>query len=318
MSSNIPNHADTETIIKESFETAEEFVAALSPMNDRWGPNTSEWIFRGQGDASLKLIPTALRSDPAPVWRVRGKLHVGLWPTNREQAIAEFEVIRLLAHSLDDQGISFPGKDPVLRTRDSRQFRPWQRFDDELFQYPLEQYLSLFALAQHHGIPTRLLDWSESAWTAAYFAAAHWRGADVQDKSEKELSVWALQRSFLLQWEHVQKCEVELVTAPWATTPNLCAQKGFFTVYRPIVQRDDPPRVEPLDDLIKALAKEVPHWSNGDSPMPPMPLMYQLKLPVSQAKRLLRLLYFHGASGVTLFPGYDGAARMVFEMQAWE
>jgi len=191
MPSNLSNHDETETIIQETFETAEEFIAALSPMNDRWISGTWEWIFRGQGDASWKLIPTALRASPPPEWRVQGKLHLGLWPTNKEQAIAEFEVMRLLAHSLDAQGISFPGQNPVLRTPESRQYQPWQRFDDELFQYPLEQYLPLFAISQHHGIPTRLLDWSESAWTAAYFAAVHWSRSNVQNKVEEELGVWA-------------------------------------------------------------------------------------------------------------------------------
>ena len=257
MSQNLTNHAETKTIIQESFETAEEFIAALSPMNNRWSFSPVEWIFRGQGDASWKLIPPALRTDPAPSWRVGDKIHTGLWPTNREQAIAEFEVVRLLAGFLDDQGISFPGKDPVLRTRESRQFQPWQQFNNDLFQYPLEQYLSLFAIAQHHRLPTRLLDWTESAWTAAYFAAVHWHRLDVQDNVEKELTVWALCRTFLLQCEHSQNCSVELITAPWTSTPNLCAQKGYFTVYRPIVQRDNPPNVEPLDELIKALVKEV-------------------------------------------------------------
>ena len=318
MSPHLSNHDETKVIFQETYKTAEDFIKALSPMNDLWAPIAWDWIFRGQGDASWKLIPTALRTDPVPEWRVQDKLHSGLWPTNKEQAIAEFEVVRLLAHFLDAQGISFPGKDPILRTRESRQFRPWQKFDDELFQYPLEHYLPLFAIAQHHGIPTRLLDWSESAWTAAYFAAVHWSRGSVQGIFGKELGVWALRRSFLLHYEYIQNCTIELVTAPWATTPNLRAQKGYFTVDRPIVPRDDPPRVESFDEMIKALAREAFLWSADENARPSMPLMIHLKLPVIQAKRLLRLLYSHGVSGVTLFPGYDGAARSVFEMQAWE
>lgn len=38
--------------------------------------------------------------------------------------------------------------------------------------YPQDDWEQLFAM-QHHGVPTRLLDWSESALAAAYFAADH-------------------------------------------------------------------------------------------------------------------------------------------------
>ena len=31
-----------------------------------------------------------------------------------------------------------------------------------------ESMFGLFAMAQHHGVPTRLLDWSESAFVAAF------------------------------------------------------------------------------------------------------------------------------------------------------
>ncbi len=52
--------------------------------------------------------------------------------------------------------------------------------------YPrLESQLS--ALAQHHGVPTYLLDWTENPWFAAYFASI-----EHEDKQDKTICVWAL------------------------------------------------------------------------------------------------------------------------------
>jgi FRG domain len=44
----------------------------------------------------------------------------------------------------------------------------------------------LNALAQHHGVPTFLLDWTENPWTAAYFASTPSRD------NEHDVCVWAL------------------------------------------------------------------------------------------------------------------------------
>jgi hypothetical protein len=54
-------------IVEEKFETAEEFLETLRITNRRWISKQNNWdtpwIFRGQPDANMQLIPTAWRDS---------------------------------------------------------------------------------------------------------------------------------------------------------------------------------------------------------------------------------------------------------------
>jgi hypothetical protein len=58
--------------------------------------------------------------------------------------------------------------------------------------YPQTNWEQLFAM-QHYGVPTRLLDWTENAITAAYFAADHDpRRCECEREAECRPTVWVL------------------------------------------------------------------------------------------------------------------------------
>lgn len=83
-------------------------------------------------------------------------------------------------------------------------------------------------LAQHHGVPTRLLDWSLSFPLAAYFA--------VQDASyDGSSAIYALSTSFMFETGDFRpRDEPGIAILPKHSNSRLAAQQGCFTYH------DDP------------------------------------------------------------------------------
>ena len=59
-----------------------------------------------------------------------------------------------------------------------------------------------YFLMQHFRAPTRLLDWTDSAFVALYFAITSWKPASAKKKAVP--AVWAL-NPFTLNWETIKK-----------------------------------------------------------------------------------------------------------------
>jgi hypothetical protein len=299
-------------------KSAEELLLALSPANPCWNGKPSDWLFRGHGDSRCRLVPKALRADPIPRLDLSSK-KLMLKKTHAEQVRAEWTLLWEFFRVANQQGISIPEDSQLYRSPDLfvQHMKPeYKKALDADRAWPLENLLSLAALAQHYGVATRLLDWSTKPLVAAYFAAKGQTCASGQ--GPVSISVWCLNWRYVWKVWPAKKAAktknveyVLLVTAPRASNANLHAQGGAFTVDRRLPANGRARiRREALDDIVSSTYD--PKVAGG------VPVMREFVLAVDQVPALFRLLSDHGVSAASIYPGLEGVAKSLDERTAWD
>ncbi|MGD0654907.1 MAG: FRG domain-containing protein [Thermoguttaceae bacterium] len=308
-------------------KTAGDFIDAISPFGPHFRrfPPEHAWIFRGHGDDNYKLVPSALREKNINNLHqlARSDSLIANKPDlNISQWLAENRIICEFFSSADNSGRDLPEDSQILRSKLFETFRKLQSLSKgiidgtttgipaDLFWPPLE-VLSLVAMAQHHGLLTRLLDWSQSSYKAAYFAAIDALNLKEKNEPSKQMAVWAIQpgnifkKSFLCK-EEGSYCKIYPVTVPHAANPNLHAQDGLFTICgRNNESVNSKVDRRPMDIIVNS--EDYTH-SDTDAQ-----IFYHFTVPSNEAECVLWYLNKHRVNASTLFPNFDGSARAVRE-----
>jgi hypothetical protein len=321
---------ENQFVQKIDCDNADEFLDMLSlrgplfrEMETGGGSKRDQQVivFRGHSDTKYKLIPSALRTDGRML-----QFHYNYPETTADQIRVEAGLLRRFFSLADLAGLPLPEDSQTLRkfiAISSRYDYP-DMLASSNTAWPPNELLSLIAIAQHYGLPTRLLDWTRSHLTAVYFAAI---GAldDLKNMSEEDflafgeesrLSVWAfnytgyLDHKFgdafdrMIEFQLGTPSVVELVTVPRAGNPNLHAQDGILSLFRlnHITPHSEIDR-RPLDVLVTEHADE-PHHS---------PLFYEITLQKTLASQLMWHIGNEGINASRLYPGYGGVVKCLIE-----
>ncbi|RIL84708.1 FRG domain-containing protein [Staphylococcus cohnii] len=171
------------------------------------------------------------------------------------------------------------GRSPYDKYNDEETFYAWQR---QAMIFLKESYndWDMLTIAQHHGLATRLLDWSFNPLVAAYFA--------VKDFEDCDVVIYPYLKKSDINVKEVHPFESKWIkkVKPNGLATRVVRQSGIFTIH-------DQPTASIEDNISK----------NEE--------LTKIIIDKKYRTRLREELSYYGINELSLFPDLDGLANHV-------
>ena len=220
---------------------------------DKFKASISETLFEGRGFMRGKYL---FRGHSDPNWQLTSTFdRMFASRSKSERLLISSEMMQIFKRSLESHEIAEEAKK-----------------DDGI----------LLALGQHYGLPTRLLDWTESPYIAAFFA---YNSRVLLGVTDSQVAIWVLDTEHPI-WS--PQYGVEIVDVPTYGNRRIRNQAGKFTLAKtPFAS---------LEEYVQA------HGDHGNP-------LQKILIPASESAQALSDLDAMGIHHGSVYPEIEGAAQ---------
>jgi hypothetical protein len=325
----------TSKVLKEVWlEENDMFFTDFSPVG-KYSFLFERYIFRGERtERFIKLLPTSLREDNRSIDKLYGYSKLGMDNSNPQYRfesfyqMAELNILMNFYRAANYKGMNLPDI-PFFRNHSLELILSVDILRDKIGEKWLpDNFLELAALAQHYGLPTRLIDWSKDIYTSLYFASS---GALHSDDDSRYMVLYALDYSTIESLKPTtHRIPLRLIVPEHYKNPNLNYQRGILSAweYRTVYMQDlisknielgiGPESLQfplvnydSLDVLIQNFVDSNGISWGGEGVEEQEPLIYKFYIPISMSTRIYDYIVKIGYGADRLFTGFEGISQML-------
>lgn len=321
-------------------KTAKDFLDLITPWSSPY--KLADFVFRGHTDSEYNLHPNILRKKNnqdlikiAKLYITKGKSSellksIGVTNLQFHHSSIELTILRKFYKISNENGLYVPNSEMMSARMETGKYIPigvllkscghstWLNRDS----------IEIAALAQHYGLPTRLIDWSYNQYIASFFAS----NLPSKVDNQKDIALWMLNYKELTDVFSSPLSDVKIFSPHYQWNDNARSQRGLFTY---IESKHDKAAMDLINEFFNeyhdtATISSDPKYSSIytdyrtlDVALDSALQMYNAKqktkkvvtnalikitLPQSEAKKLNKFLREMRISESTIFPGYRGVA----------
>lgn len=172
------------------------------------------------------------------------------------------------------------GRYPYSDVDDIKVLESWKRMAVEFIKLQPKNNWDWLSIAQHHGLATRLLDWTSNPLYAAFFA--------LREEYDTDAIVYAINFKYKVDIEKNEPFSMSHIAKyyPSSFVSRISHQSGVFSI-----QPNPKKIIEEYDEDIEGLEKII--------------IMKEYRA------KLIKELSFYGVNSLKLFPGLDGLSQFL-------